>query len=184
MKSKHGKILKCKFCGKEFYAKPYQINTKKFCSHPCYGQWKKGREEFKYWLGKIRPDMSGDKSPMRRPEMREMTSKRFKGKKLSLKHKEEISKTMKGRFVGDKHWNWKGKKLLSKSSKNLTYIRIPQKDGGWEYEHRIIAEQKIGRKIRKGEDVNHIDGNPLNNKPDNLEVLSHRDHMRKHWGLT
>jgi hypothetical protein len=42
---------------------------------------------------------------------------------------------------------------------------------GYAYEHRLIAENKIGRRLNKGELVHHIDGNPQNNNPENLEVV-------------
>lgn len=38
--------------------------------------------------------------------------------------------------------------------------------------HRVVAEQKLGRALRPGEVVHHIDGNKHNNTPANLEVLS------------
>lgn len=37
--------------------------------------------------------------------------------------------------------------------------------------HRIVAAEKLGRPLRKGEVVHHIDGNKHNNHPDNLIVL-------------
>lgn len=40
------------------------------------------------------------------------------------------------------------------------------------HEHRIVAEEKIGRKLKPGEVVHHIDGNKRNNSPDNLIVFS------------
>lgn len=43
-------------------------------------------------------------------------------------------------------------------------------------EHRLVAEQKYGRRILKTEHVHHIDGNKLNNHPDNLEVISPSAH--------
>ena len=47
--------------------------------------------------------------------------------------------------------------------------------------HRIVAEQKIGRPLRKGEVVHHIDGNKHNNEPENLMVFrSQADHARWH----
>ncbi|GKX27862.1 hypothetical protein SH1V18_03420 [Vallitalea longa] len=39
------------------------------------------------------------------------------------------------------------------------------------HEHRVVAEKKIGRKLRDGEVVHHMDGNKLNNSPDNLKVF-------------
>lgn len=47
--------------------------------------------------------------------------------------------------------------------------------------HRVIAEQKIGRKLRPGEIVHHIDGNKHNNSPANLMILSNQaEHARLH----
>lgn len=46
--------------------------------------------------------------------------------------------------------------------------------------HRVVAERKIGRQLLPGEVVHHIDGDKLNNHPDNLEVLSQAEHMRRH----
>ena len=46
--------------------------------------------------------------------------------------------------------------------------------------HRKVAEEKIGRKLKSGEEVHHIDGNHFNNDPDNLIVLSKSDHAKIH----
>lgn len=45
-------------------------------------------------------------------------------------------------------------------------------------EHRLVAEQKYGRRIGKNEHVHHIDGNKQNNHPDNLEIVTPSDHSR------
>lgn len=56
---------------------------------------------------------------------------------------------------------------------------------GFVAEHRYVAEQKLGRHLKKGEVVHHIDRNRLNNDPDNLLVFrSRQDHSRYHNGGT
>lgn len=41
-------------------------------------------------------------------------------------------------------------------------------------------EQHLGRKLRKDEQVHHINENPLDNRIENLTVLSPKEHMSLH----
>lgn len=53
---------------------------------------------------------------------------------------------------------------------------------GGRHEHRLIAERIIGRPLAPGEVVHHRDGDPTNNAPENLEVLSSQgEHVRRHF---
>jgi len=46
------------------------------------------------------------------------------------------------------------------------------------HEHRAIGYELWGEAIR-GHHIDHIDNNPLNNDPDNLQCLSVSDHFKK-----
>jgi hypothetical protein len=43
--------------------------------------------------------------------------------------------------------------------------------------HRVIASVHVGRQLRRGEHVNHIDGNAINNALSNLEVVTHQENV-------
>lgn len=60
------------------------------------------------------------------------------------------------------------------------YVHVWQSDGGSVKEHIIIMERILGRKLKKGECVHHIDGNRHNNSPDNLQLMTIGEHSRLH----
>ena len=58
------------------------------------------------------------------------------------------------------------------------YIFVKLPDGNWRGEHRIVAEEKIGRKlIYDSEPILHIDGKHWNNNPDNLYICKDRSEI-------
>lgn len=76
---------------------------------------------------------------------------------------------------------WKGG---TKIVKGYAYIRMKDhpsksKHGGYVAVHRLVMEAKLGRFLEKHEVVDHIDGNRINNHPDNLRVFqSNAEHLR------
>jgi hypothetical protein len=64
---------------------------------------------------------------------------------------------------------------LRDSGEGRTYRK---RDG--RHEHRIVAEEKLGRPLRRGEVVHHIDHDFRNNDSANLAVMTQGEHMREH----
>ena len=57
------------------------------------------------------------------------------------------------------------------------YIR--PKTGGF-YISRLVVEEFLGRDLSSNEIVHHIDGDPLNNNLENLQVVTRAEHMQIH----
>jgi len=86
------------------------------------------------------------------------------------------------KFKRENHVDWKepGTRRKSKSRDGLYYWLVKLDNGEWAYEHRHIMEQKLGRKLKKEEHIHHLNGDTLDNRPENLAVILHSDHSKVH----
>lgn len=98
------------------------------------------------------------------------------GTKLSPDHRKKSIEAISKYWVkGNTHPSWKGGTTLDHG------YRILRIDGKRIREHRYVMEQHLGRKLRKSENIHHINGNILDNRIENLMILSPEEHSRLHW---
>lgn len=82
---------------------------------------------------------------------------------------------------GAAHKGWKGGRRLVKG---YVYIYQPSHPNvtkaGYVAEHRLVMEKKLGRYLDRNEVVHHLNDDPSDNRPENLELFSsNRSHLKE-----
>lgn len=147
----------CPNCKKEFHFWPYEKDLAKYCSRKC-------RKEY---LGL---------------KVNCLKCKKSFVSYISQKRK-FCSKSCANSFnqLGIKSHYWTGGKTIRTSG----YIAFQQPhhpfadNNGYVVEHRLVMEKQLGRFLTKEEIVHHINGNPADNRLENLKLYSsHSEHMK------
>ena len=71
--------------------------------------------------------------------------------------------------------NTRNNKILSQYMNNVGYYSVFI-NGSTKFVHRIVAQQFINPNI-EGMDVNHINGNRIDNRIENLEIITHAENL-------
>lgn len=79
---------------------------------------------------------------------------------------------------GEKHYNWKGGRYLHKDG--YVFVKAethPHRTSrGYALEHILVVEKQLGRFLRKGEVVHHLNGIKDDNRIENLVVMRNQAH--------
>lgn len=102
------------------------------------------------------------------------------GKHLSRKGKLYCSKEcylkvkIKSRYINTQGY-W-----IVKAPADYPFSKAGVKKTGWIYEHVLVATKALGRQLKAGEVVHHIDCNKLNNNNSNLLICTTAYHRELH----
>lgn len=77
--------------------------------------------------------------------------------------------------------NWRGGRKLARQYWKLYKPLHPNAEAsGYVAEHRYVAAELCGCPLAPEDVVHHINGDPQDNRPENLEVVSRAEHMKLH----
>jgi len=178
------KPRKCKFCGMDFIPPD---KTQVFCSRDCYLAFVRNQRNEKTYPKRkgrhahriVAEEMM--ERPLRKGEIvhhkDNNKSNNDPSNLMVLTQSEHINlhrKQLEGGKI-KRRTNRLEKIILEEKGKRKNYIRL-----GKQSVHRIVAEEKLGRKLKEGEIVHHLDRDKHNNKPENLLVTTASEHMKIH----
>jgi hypothetical protein len=81
---------------------------------------------------------------------------------------------------GERNFHWKGGRFIS-GEDGYVMVRV---DGRYEFEHRLIMEQHLGRKLTTDEVVHHKNMVVTDNRIENLVVMDNNTHLQMHRRLS
>ena len=104
-------------------------------------------------------------------EYKEMMRRRRLGKRNS----EESNEKNRQAHLGNKHNNWKGGRYIDKDGYIVIYRPYHPI-----FEHRLVMEKYLGRQLTSDEDVHHKNGIKTDNRIENLQLITHSNHIKLH----
>lgn len=87
------------------------------------------------------------------------------------------------RYYGSDHYNWKGGIQHHSSGYIMIYMPdhpMAKANHGYVMEHRLVMEESLGRYLTDGEIVHHINENKIDNRLENLELMTVSEHISHH----
>src|SRR6188472_3576183 len=85
--------------------------------------------------------------------------------------------------TGPLHYNWKGGKV--KHSEGYIQVWSPEHPNcnsmGYVLEHVLVMSQLLGRPLTKNEIVHHKNGIKTDNRIENLELMTRKQHNKIHF---
>jgi len=162
------KDIKCPICKKVFHPRTKYI---KFCSKECGYKNRRGKKQSKEAIEKRSKALKGIP---RTKEWRKKMSIAMVGNNNGVGNKGKKRPDL----AGKKHPGWKGGYWINNGGYKV--LESVYTNGRRIQEHRYVMEKHLGRKLKKEEHIHHINGNKLDNRIENLQIVSNSEHYYIH----
>lgn len=167
--------IRCAHCGKEIYRGRSEIekNRNSFCSRECTAAfYRTGQTVACDWCG------AAFYKPLSRLRDNNFCSADCRNRWLGKQNIEV--RNVPGHSAGHK-----APHLTALNQRRNPLGRVAKRPtrGASSATYRKVAEEMLGRELRPGEVVHHINGDRSDNRPENLAVLPEREHRRLHMHL-
>ena len=170
----------CEVCGKSFVS--WNPNPR-FCSLTCFGKYQEAPLDLAEAIRLYEAGHSQDEVAMAMGTSQKVISGAFR--RAGYTCRARIPRDQRG----PKGHTWKGGTIITRYG----YRMVLRPDHprahrtGYVMEHILVAEQKLGRPLHWDrnnrsacEIVHHINGNKTDNRPENIAVVTPREHLRIH----
>ena len=163
------KILSCEVCNKQFKRGKTDCDRGEkrgqklfYCSNNCYRKHinVESKIDVVYLVNRFNAGFSWTELK------KEFHISEWSLRKILIKNRGSLKRSK-------RQWNYKGGYI---DYRGYRFIHI---DGKQIAEHRYLMEQKLGRKLKRREQVHHLNGIKNDNRKENLSVMELGEHQKK-----